>query len=112
MIEEKMAASDPLVRSVVQMLINSLRMVHDVYTPKSRHVSDTVREMKEQVAALVGYVESPSAPEGLNAESGELIGRLQTVVAEMVALIENSPDLDPRTPALPVEQELGIDRGT
>jgi signal-transduction protein with cAMP-binding, CBS, and nucleotidyltransferase domain len=67
MIEQKMAASDPLVRSVVQMLINSLRMVHDVYTPKSRHVTDSVREMKEQVAALVGYVESAPAPQGLKA---------------------------------------------
>jgi DNA-binding response OmpR family regulator len=106
MIEGKMAASDPLVRSLVHMLINSLRMVHDVYTPKSRHVSDSVREIKEQVGALVGYVASPSAPAGLKAESGELIDRLETAIAEMVALIESSPGLDPRTPALPVEGEL------
>jgi CRP-like cAMP-binding protein len=105
-IEQKMAASDPLIRSVVEMLIASLRMVHDVYSPKSRHVSDSVREMKEQVAALVGYVVSSSAPAGLKEESSQLVNQLQSVVGEMVALIENNPDLDPRTPAVPVERDL------
>ncbi|TAL02839.1 MAG: cyclic nucleotide-binding domain-containing protein [Rhodospirillaceae bacterium] len=106
MIEQKMSDSDPLVRSVVQMLINSLRMVHDVYTPKSRHVSDSVREIKEQVATIVGYVESPTAPAGLKGEGASVAAQLKAVTDEMVNLIERHPDLDPRTPALPADQEL------
>ena len=106
MIEQKMSDADPLVRSVVQMLINSLRMVHDGYTPKSRHVSDSVREMKEQITAIVGYIESPTAPSGLRAEGAEVAARLKAVTDDMVSLIERHPDLDPRTPALPIDQEL------
>jgi hypothetical protein len=101
-----MAASDPLVRSVLQMLVYSLRMVHDVYTPKSRHVSDSVSEMKEQVAAIASYLESPSAPAALRVEGANVAARLKTVTEDLLALIARHPQLDPRTPAVPIASEL------
>jgi CRP-like cAMP-binding protein/DNA-binding response OmpR family regulator len=105
-IERKMAACDPLVRAVVQMLINSLRAVHDIYTPKSRNVSDSVREMRDQVDAIASYLGSPSAPPDLATECADSLRRLRALTGEMVALIERFPHLDPRTPALPQPQEL------
>jgi len=91
---------------MVQMLINSLRMVHEVYTPKSRHVSDSVREMNEQVGAITGYLETPSAPSGIRTEGAALAAKLKQVTNEMLALIQQHPELDPRTPALPVERDM------
>jgi len=106
MIEQKMSAADPLVRATVEMLINSLRTVHDVYTPKSRNVSDSVREIRDQVDAIAGYLGSPSVPPGLAADCASMLIQLQAVTNEMVALIESFPHFDPRTPALPQAQEL------
>src|SRR6201992_3128475 len=48
MIEEKLSNSDSLIRTLLHMLSNSLRMVHEAYAPKGRNIVDAVREMKEQ----------------------------------------------------------------
>ena len=106
MIEDKMADSDPLVRALARMLINSLRMVQDVYVLRSRHITDTVSVMREQTAAIIGYLESPSVPSALGAEAKPVVTKLNSIVAEMVGLIEQNPMLDRRTPALPLRPEL------
>jgi hypothetical protein len=94
------------------MLIYSLRMVHEVYTPKSRNVSDSVAEMNEQVAAIVGYLNSPSAPPALRAEGEAVVARLKSEIDDILALIGRNPQLDPRTPALPAQHDLPIAEAT
>jgi CRP-like cAMP-binding protein/CheY-like chemotaxis protein len=105
-IEQMMTAADPLIRSVVGALTSSLRMAHEAYTPKSRHVLDSVREMQEQVSGIMAYLASPSAPEALKAEAGAIAAQLRTVTAELVDLVSARPEIDRRTPAIPAPHEL------
>src|SRR6202000_544875 len=60
MIEEKLANSDSLIRTLLHMLSNSLRMVHEAYAPKGRNIVDAVREMKEQARYIQSQIESGS----------------------------------------------------
>ena len=105
MIEEKLAASDPLVRTVVHMLSNSLRMVHEAYAPKGRNIVDSVREIKEQSRHIRSYIETQaSAP--VKAEGAAAAKKMTEITEGLVKLIESVADVDRRTPAVPTEKDL------
>lgn len=105
MIEEKLSASDPLVRTVLHMLSNSIRMVHDAYAPKGRSMSDSVREIREQARHIGTYLDGVA--ESSVREEGAAVGRKVASLAEDLAkLLESMPDLDRRTPAVPSEKDL------
>ena len=105
MIEEKLAASDPLVRTVVHMLSNSLRMVHEAYAPKGRNIVDSVREIKEQARHIRSYIEThASAP--VKAEGAGAAKKMTEITDGLVKLIESVADVDRRTPAVPTEKDL------
>ncbi|MCA0200787.1 MAG: cyclic nucleotide-binding domain-containing protein [Proteobacteria bacterium] len=106
MIEDKLAASDPLVRTVLHMLSNSLRMVHDAYAPKGRSMSDSVREIREQARHIRAYLES-AAEAAVRKEGAEVAQKVVKLSEDLAKLIESVPDLDRRTPALPSEKDLG-----
>lgn len=104
MIEEKLATSDPMIRTLLHMMSNSLRMVHESYAPKGRNVVDAVREMKEQIRYIQRQIESGS-PERRKA-SALAVTRAAEIADDIAALIESVPDLDRRTPAVPSLKEL------
>lgn len=105
MIEEKLSASDPLVRTVLHMLSNSIRMVHDAYAPKGRRMSDSVREIREQARHIETYLDSVA--DSVVRQEGADVGRKVASLAEDLAkLLESMPDLDRRTPAVPSEKDL------
>src|SRR6202000_2157977 len=105
MIEEKLANSDSLIRTVVHMLSNSLRMVHEAYAPKGRNIIDTVRDIKEQARHIRGYIEkAASAP--IKAEGASAAKKMTEITDELVKLIESVADVDRRTPAMPSEKDL------
>jgi CRP-like cAMP-binding protein len=106
MIEEKLSHSDPLIRTVVHMLSNSLRMVHDAYAPKGRNIADAARDIKEQARHIGTYIESIATPE-VREEGGPIARKLLEATGAIVQMIESAPDLDRRTPAVPTEKELG-----
>ncbi|MGE3475866.1 MAG: cyclic nucleotide-binding domain-containing protein [Rhodospirillaceae bacterium] len=105
MIEEKLAASDPLVRTVLHMLTNSLRIVHDAYAPKGRSMSDTVREIREQARHIRSYLENAAEAE-IRKEGTDVAQKVGKLSEELAKLIESVPDLDRRTPAIPSEKDL------
>lgn len=108
MIEEKLASSDSLIRTLLHMLSNSLRMVHEAYAPKGRNIVDAVREMKEQARYIQTQIESGS-PERKK-DGGPATKKLGDITDAIVKLIESVPDLDRRTPAVPTEKDLPINR--
>ncbi|MHB1205403.1 MAG: cyclic nucleotide-binding domain-containing protein [Rhodospirillaceae bacterium] len=106
MIEEKLAASDPLVRTVVHMLSNSLRTVNDAYGPKGRNIADAARDIKEQARHIGSYIESFAVP-AVRQEGEPLAKKLIAITDAIVQMIESAPDLDRRTPAMPSEKDIG-----
>jgi hypothetical protein len=106
MIEEKLSHSDPLIRAVVHMLTNSLRMVHDAYAPKGRNVADAARDIKEQARHIGTYIDSIAAPQ-VREEGAPIARKLLEMTGAIVHMIESAPDLDRRTPAMPTDKELG-----
>jgi len=105
MIEEKLAASDPLIRTVVHMLSNSLRMVHEAYAPKGRNIVDSVREIKEQARHIRSYIEThASAP--VKAEGAAAAKKMTEITDGLVKVIESVADVDRRTPAMPTEKDM------
>ncbi|MGE4063637.1 MAG: cyclic nucleotide-binding domain-containing protein [Rhodospirillaceae bacterium] len=105
MIEEKLAASDPLVRTVLHMLSNSLRMVHDAYAPKGRSMSDSVRDLREQARHIRSYLETAAEP-AVRKEGTDVAKKVTQLTEDLAKLIESVPDLDRRTPAIPSEKDL------
>lgn len=105
MIEEKLAASDPLMRTVLHMLSNSLCIVHDSYAPKGRSISDSVREIREQARHIRSYLDGAADP-AVRAEGAEAARRVAALTEDLAKLIESVPDLDRRTPAVPTEKDI------
>lgn len=105
MIEEKLAASDPLVRTVLHMLSNSLRMVHDAYAPKGRSITDSVRDIREQARHIKSYLEAIAEP-SIRKESTEIARKVGAMTEDLAKLIESVPDLDRRTPAIPTDKDI------
>lgn len=104
MIEEKLASSDTIVRTLLHMLSNSLRMVHEAYAPKGRNIVDAAREMKEQARYIQTQIETGS-PE--RKKDGTAVAKKMTEITDaIVKVIESVPDLDRRTPAVPTERDL------
>jgi len=104
MIEEKLSNSDSLVRTLLHMLSNSMRMVHEAYAPKGRNIVDAVREMKEQARYIQTQIETGS-PE--RKKDGTPAAKKMTEITDaIVKLVESVPDLDRRTPAIPSEKDL------
>ncbi len=105
MIEEKLAASDPIIRTVVHMLSNSLRMVHEAYAPKGRNIVDSVREIKEQARHIRSYIETHAgAP--VKTEGAAAAKKMTEITDALVKVIESVADVDRRTPAIPSEKDL------
>ncbi len=105
MIEEKLAGSDPLVRTVLHMLSNSLRMVHEAYAPKGRSMTDAVRDIREQARHIRSYFEG-TAEAAVRKDGAEVAMRVTDLTEDLARLIESVPDLDRRTPAIPTEKDL------
>jgi CRP-like cAMP-binding protein/DNA-binding response OmpR family regulator len=105
MIEEKLASSDSIIRTLLHMLSNSLRMVHEAYAPKGRNIVDAVRDMKEQARHIHDHVEAGSP--ALRKDGGAVAKKAVEVTDAIVKRVESVPDLDRRTPAVPTEKDLG-----
>ncbi len=106
MIEEKLGASDSLIRTVVHMLTNSLRTVNEAYGPKGRNITDAARDIKEQARHIGSYLEKFAVPE-VRQEGEPLAKKLVEITSAIAQLIESAPELDRRTPAVPTEKDLG-----
>ncbi|MEQ9448909.1 MAG: cyclic nucleotide-binding domain-containing protein, partial [Rhodospirillaceae bacterium] len=105
MIEEKLANSDKMIRTVLHMLTNSLKSVHDAYSPKSRSIRDSVREIRDQAQHIRTYIDT-IASETVRKESAEPAKRVLELSEALIDLVESVPELDRRTPALPSEKDL------
>jgi len=104
MIEEKLANSDPMIRTLLHMLSNSMRMVHEAYAPKGRNIGDAVREMKEQARYIQGQFDSGSPAR--KKDGAAATKKMVELTDAIVKLIESAPELDRRTPAVPTEKDL------
>jgi CRP-like cAMP-binding protein len=104
MIEEKLSVSDSIIRTLLHMLTNSLRMVHEAYAPKGRNIADAVRDMKDAAKHIQAQVESGS-PE-LKKDAAAAAKKAVDVADAIVKLIESTPDVDRRTAAVPSEKDL------
>lgn len=105
MIEEKMAAADPLINKVMHMLIDSVRLVPEVSSPKPRNLEDVGKEFKEQAAVIGGLVRS-SQSEAITREAAPQLEKLERIVAEIGAVVQRSVQNDPRLPARPSAKEI------
>ncbi len=95
MIEEKLSNSDAMIRTLLHMLSNSLRMVHEAYAPKGT-IGDAVRELKEQARYIQSQIETGS-PE--RKKDGTPAAKKMTELTDaIVKLVDSVPDLDRRTP--------------
>jgi len=104
MIEEKLAGSDSLVRTLLHMLSNSLRMVHEAYAPKGRNIADAVREMKEHARYIQTQIETGSPERRKDAAAATK--KMTEITDSIVKLIESMPEADRRTPTAMADRDL------
>jgi CRP-like cAMP-binding protein/DNA-binding response OmpR family regulator len=100
MIEEKMAAADPLMQQILRMLIDNIRGVPENFQPKPRSLADAAIELREQAQGIAGLVRSGTSP-ALAVEAVPVVERLEKILPEIIAMIERVATQDPRTPARP-----------
>jgi|GEM_PF-658165 len=105
MIEEKMAAADPVINKVMHMLIDSVRLVPEACNPKPRNLEDVGKELKEQAAAIGGLVRS-SQSDAITREAGPQLEKLERIVAEIGAVVQRGVQNDPRLSARPTAKEI------
>src|SRR3954465_5895600 len=99
-IHEKIAKIDPFVRALIQMLINNLRGVHDLYAPKSRSVLDSVNTIAAQREALQGFLaNNPNA--NVKAALGPKIKALDALVQDLRRIVTDHLEDDQRDDAMP-----------
>jgi CRP-like cAMP-binding protein len=96
------AAADPVLRWTIAALSGSLRAVPDVYTPRSRAVSDSIDEMRAQVQGMAGYLNAVSASAALKGEAAPVAEMVDALTRELEQLVKARPDLDRRTQAVPL----------
>ena len=104
LIEEKLSGSDTLIRTLLDMLTNSLRIVHQSYAPKGRNIIDAVRNMRDQAEYVRSRIESGS-PERRK-EADAVATKMAVVADSILKLVESGSDLDRRAPSLPTEKDL------
>ncbi len=107
-LRKRLAAAHPDVVRYLAILGSSTSRLHELYTPRSRHVSDSIQQMSEQVAAIRDYVASPTAPAGLKTEAVAIAERLEILTAELIATIADQPELDRRSRVMPDAEDMGL----
>jgi len=87
------------------MLIDSVRLVPEVFTAKPRNLEDVGREVREHAVAINGHV-ARSSSAALIKEARAPLAHLETVVKELDDLIKRGSINDPRLSAKPTSGEL------
>jgi CRP/FNR family transcriptional regulator, cyclic AMP receptor protein len=100
MIEEKMNASDPIIRQFMQIFINSLRVIPESFVPRPRNLEDVGRDMKDQANILATTV-TAKANAQLSGAMAEPLAKLQTIVAAVAEITTRAAADDPRLSAKP-----------
>jgi CRP/FNR family cyclic AMP-dependent transcriptional regulator len=104
-IAEKMRKVDPFIKSLVQMLMNSLRTVHSSYAPKTRSLLDSVTMLAKQRDSLAGFLKAKSSAR-FHAEFAARLNKLNDAVNELHDFVVANRDEDPREDAIPAEVSL------
>jgi len=102
---EKMSAADPLVRSLIQMLSQSLRKIHDSYTPKSRSLLDSVNSLSRQYEVVHRLLQTNLAP-NFRAELSGRLKQLDALVKDLRRVAMAHREQDRRDDAVPHEADL------
>jgi CRP/FNR family cyclic AMP-dependent transcriptional regulator len=100
-ISSKLKRADPFMRTLIQMLLNNLRSVHDTYAPKSRSLLDVVTLLGREADALNGFLEGNRSSE-LRALLTPKAKSLEILVQELRRIVTTHRQEDSRSDALPV----------
>ncbi|MDX2144168.1 MAG: cyclic nucleotide-binding domain-containing protein [Rhodospirillaceae bacterium] len=100
MIEEKMSAADPTIKSILHMLIDNIRSVPENFAPKPRSLADVATDLREQTDSIAALVRSGGSP-SLASEATPVVERLEKTIPAILSLLEKASSQDPRSPARP-----------
>ena len=102
---DKMRKADPFIRSMINMLMNNLRGVHESYMPRSRSLADAVNMLTRQSDIVTRFLQADLPP----AFRTDLVGKLknlETVAKDLKRIAALHRDEDKRDDAMPNESEL------
>ncbi|MCC6913749.1 MAG: cyclic nucleotide-binding domain-containing protein [Rhodospirillaceae bacterium] len=102
---DKMKRADPFIRTMIHMLMNNLRAVHDSHTPKSRSLIDAVNSLARQ-CDIVGRLLQGDLPPDFRGELEKKLKTLDPVIKELRRLAMTHRHNDRRDDAVPNEAEL------
>ncbi len=102
---DKVKRADPFIRTMIHMLMNNLRSVHDSHTPKSRSLIDAVNSLARQ-CDIVGRLLQGDLPPAFRAELERKLKALDPVLKDLRRIAMAHRDNDRRDDAIPHEAEL------
>ncbi len=101
----KLGKTDPFIRSLITMLANNLRGVHDAYMPKSRTITDALSMLARQADVITRFLQN-DLPGSLRADLTAKLAELDGVVKELRRLAAAHREGDRREDAVPTEAQL------
>lgn len=102
---ETMRGADPFIRWLIHMLINNLRSVHDIHTPRSCSLADSVAALQGHGESLARFQQGNIEPE-LKAALRQKLKDFETALAELRDATAEVKGHDRRASAAPAEAEL------
>jgi len=79
---DMMRRADPFIRALLHMLLNSLRNVHDSYTPKARSLLDSIGTLQRHSDHLAKFLQGNLTPE-LKDALGAKLSEMNDAVSEL-----------------------------
>lgn len=104
---ETMRGADPFIRSLIHMLINNLRTVHDIHTPRSRSLVDSVSALQRHSEMLGRFQQGAIEPE-LKSALGAKLKEFDSALSELREVAGQVKVHDRRASATPDEADLPV----
>lgn len=104
---DKMKKADPFIKSMIHMLMNNLRGVHDSYTPKSRSFVDAVNGLHRQCDIVTRFLQG-EVPDNIRGELTTNLKSLDEAIKELRRVAMAHRGEDRRDDAVPNEADLPL----
>ena len=102
---DKLRKADPFIRSLIRMLMTTLRGVHDSYMPKSRSLSDALNMLGRQSDIVTRFLQS-DVPAALRADLEGKLKVLDAAIKDLRKVAAVHREEDKRDDAVPAESDL------
>ncbi len=103
--QDKLRKTDPFIRTIAAMMMQTLRGVHDTYMPKSRSLADAITALGRQSDIVERFLQS-DLPPAFRTDLSAKLKNLDKAIGELRRVAAAHRDEERRADAVPSEAAL------